>query len=192
LASLDRELSRTEPDPEIHALIHDSAGMNLAIDYLPGALTFDPVIHAMSAELASRLVWFDALVTNVDRTARNTNMLLWHRAPWIIDHGASLYFHHSPGWELDTRRPRAAFPGIKEHVELRSATQLREVDAPLADALHGQAIDEILAMVPDDWLVKGSGPGPAEVRDGYRRYFRDRLQPPRGFVEEAVEAAGVR
>src|SRR5262249_25422027 len=88
LASLDRDLARTEPDPEVHALIHDSGGINLAIDYLPGSINFDPVVHRMPPELASRIVWFDALVTNVDRTARNTNMLMWHRAPWLIDHGS--------------------------------------------------------------------------------------------------------
>ncbi len=98
-ASLDGALARTEPDPEIHALIHDSAGLNLALDYLPGSVSYDPVVHAISSDLASRIVWFDAFTTNVDRTPRNTNMLMWHRNPWLIDHGATLYFHHSPGWE---------------------------------------------------------------------------------------------
>ena len=97
-ATLDADLARTEPDPEIHALIHDSAGLNLALDYLPGSVSYDPLVHGLPAELASRIVWFDALVTNVDRTARNTNMLMWHRRPWLIDHGATLYFHHAPGW----------------------------------------------------------------------------------------------
>ena len=90
LAALDTDLARTEPDPEIHALIHDSAGLNLALDYLPGSVNYDPVVHRMPAHLASRIVWFDALVTNVDRTPRNTNMLMWHRAPWLIDHGSTL------------------------------------------------------------------------------------------------------
>ena len=97
-ASLDADLARTEPDPEIHALIHDSAGMNLAIDYLPGSVSYDPVVHNLPAALASRIVWFDAYTTNVDRTTRNTNMLIWHRQAWLIDHGATLYFHHSPVW----------------------------------------------------------------------------------------------
>src|SRR5688500_11310720 len=88
-AELDQELARTEPDPEIHALIHDSAGLNLAIDYLPGSVTYDPVVHRIDEVLATRILWFDGFVTNVDRTVRNTNMLMWHRAPWLIDHGAT-------------------------------------------------------------------------------------------------------
>ena len=96
-AELDRDLARTEPDPEIHALIHDSAGLNLALDFLPGAVTYDPLVHTLDADLLSRIVWFDGYVTNVDRTVRNTNMLMWHRRPWLIDHGATLYFHHARG-----------------------------------------------------------------------------------------------
>ena len=116
-ATLDRDLARTEPDREIHALIHDSAGLNVALDYLPGSVTFDPVVHTIDEELASKVVWFDAFVSNVDRTARNTNMLMWHKRPWLIDHGSTLYFHHSPGWVdgarardpgLSSRSPRAA------------------------------------------------------------------------------------
>ena len=103
-AELDRDLSRTEPDPEIHQLIYDSAGLNIAVDYLPGSVSFDPAVHRIDGELASRIVWFDALVTNVDRTARNTNMLVWHRKPWLIDHGATLYFHHATGWEHEDRK----------------------------------------------------------------------------------------
>src|SRR3977135_3697190 len=91
---LDADLARTEPDPEIHALIRASAGLNLALDYLPGSVTFDPVVERPAADPASRIVWFDAYVTNVDRTVRNTNMLMWHRRLWLIDHGATLYFHH--------------------------------------------------------------------------------------------------
>src|SRR3982751_2137961 len=104
-AELDAELARTEPDPEIHALILDSAGLNFAIDYLPGSVTYDPVATQIDPAVASRIVWFDAFVSNVDRTARNTNILLWHKQPWLIDHGAALYFQHSPGW-LEGVQPR--------------------------------------------------------------------------------------
>src|SRR5437764_12678114 len=135
IASLDGDLARTEPDPEIHALIHDSAGLNLALDYLPGAVNFDPVVHPMIADLASRIVWFDAFTSNVDRTPRNTNMLMWHRAPWLIDHGSSLYFHHSPGWETEGQRPRAAFAPIREHVLLPSASRIAEEDAAMTAML---------------------------------------------------------
>jgi hypothetical protein len=188
-ATLDPDLARTEPDPEIHALIHDSGGLNLAIDYLPGSVTFDPLVHHVSSQLASRTVWFDALVTNVDRTARNTNMLVWHKRPWLIDHGSSLYFHHSPGWTADAGRARAAFPAIKDHVLLRHATGIEQEDEAMAATLSEPVIDEILALVPRDWLRDGAGDrDPDSVRDAYRRYFRDRMTSPRGFVAEAAGA----
>ena len=179
LASLDVELSRTEPDPEIHALMHDSAGLNLALDYLPGSVNFDPLVHAVSADLASRIVWFDAFVSNVDRTPRNTNMLMWHREPWLIDHGSSMYFHHTPGWEEDPSRPRAPFPQIRQHVLLPRASALEDADAALSAMLTPEVVGDILSLVPDAWGVDG---------DAYRRYFAARLAAPRVFVEEAVGA----
>ncbi|HEX6976084.1 MAG TPA: HipA family kinase [Vicinamibacterales bacterium] len=182
-AMLDPDLARTEPDPEIHALIHDSAGLNLALDFLPGSVSYDPVIHKMDAALASRVVWLDAFVTNVDRTARNTNMLMWHRKPWLIDHGATLYFHHSPGWESDTARARAPFLQLKDHVLLGSAAKLREADEVLAPALTKDVLEGILALVPDEWLTEGR---PADLRAAYLRYLTDRLAAPRAFVEEAL------
>ncbi|MCL4813486.1 MAG: aminotransferase class I and II [Vicinamibacteraceae bacterium] len=189
LASLDPDLARTEPDPEIHALIHDSAGLNLALDYLPGAVGFDPIVHTIPVELASRIVWFDALVSNVDRTPRNTNMLMWHRAPWLIDHGSTLYFHHTEGWERDLSRARAAFPGIKDHVLLRHATTLEDEDERMARVLTEDVIEEIVRLVPDAWLADGANaPAADRVRAAYRRYLVDRLTPPRGFVEEAARA----
>src|SRR3954462_3461904 len=139
-ATLDPDLARTEPDPEIHALIHDSAGLNVALDYLPGSVNFDPVVHAVPPDLASRIVWFDALVSNVDRTARNTNMLMWHRKPWLIDHGATLYFHHTPGWDSDGTRARARFPIIKDPVLLGSAKRLEAEDEELSRVLTPDAI----------------------------------------------------
>ena len=131
-AALDGDLARTEPDPEIHALIHDSAGLNLALDYLPGSVSYDPLVHKMAADVAARVVWFDAYVSNVDRTARNTNMLIWHRQPWLIDHGATLFFHHSPGWHAEPERARSPFAGIKDHVLLRHSSSLQEVDEGMA------------------------------------------------------------
>jgi hypothetical protein len=179
LASLDADLARTEPDPEIHALMHDSAGLNLALDFLPGSINFDPLVHQMAPDLASRIVWFDSFVSNVDRTARNTNMLLWHRAPWLIDHGSSLYFHHSEGWAQDAARPRAAFPAIRDHVLLQAASLIRDQDAALAAALTPETIDRTLALVPAEWNVDMAP---------YRRYFLARLAAPRPFVEEAAGA----
>jgi len=182
IASLDPDLARTEPDPEIHALIHDSAGLNVALDYLPGSVNYDPVVHAVPPDLASGIVWFDALVSNVDRTARNTNMLMWHRALWLIDHGSTLYFHHSPGWERGGARPRAAFEAIKDHVLLGFATRLEEQDDRLAHLLTTEILDAILALVPDAWMDAAE---PAVVRAAYRQYFAERLAPPRTFLEEA-------
>ena len=175
-AMLDADLARTEPDPEIHALIHDSAGLNLALDYLPGSVSYDPLIHTLPAELASRIVWFDAFVTNVDRTARNTNMLMWHRQPWLIDHGATLYFHHSPGWEADRARPRTGFPNIKDHVLRHQATMLEEVDERMSKLLTREVIQRIVALIPEPWL---SGPG---GRVPYERYLMERLSEPRAFA----------
>jgi hypothetical protein len=189
LANLDRDLARTEPDPEIHALIHDSAGLNLALDFLPGSVTYDPVAQRLPADLASRIVWFDAYVTNVDRTVRNTNMLMWHRQLWLIDHGATLYFHHSAGWESEIARARGPFPGIKDHVLLRDASMLRELDDTLARALKRETIAGILAAVPDEWLRSdGSASSPSEARAAYGRYLADRVATPRPFLEEAVGA----
>ena len=130
---LDAELARTEPDPEIQELIKASVGLNLALDYLPGSVTFDPAVEKVDGELASCIVWFDAFVTNVDRTARNTNMLMWHRKLWLIDHGASLYFHHSRDGFLE--RATQPFALIKDHVLLPFADRIAEVDATLASRL---------------------------------------------------------
>src|SRR4029077_12030040 len=147
-AELDPDLARPEPDPEIFALIRDSAGLNLALDYLPSSVMFDPVVENVPADLASRVVWFDAFVTNVDRTVRNTNMLMWHRRLWLIDHGATLYFHHATGWAEDRARARAPFPLIKENVLLRRAGMLAEVDAAMAALLTPEIIERIVALVP--------------------------------------------
>lgn len=181
--TLDADLARTEPDPEIHALIHDSAGLNLALDYLPGSVSYDPLVHRLPAELASRIVWFDALVTNVDRTARNTNMLMWHRRPWLIDHGATLYFHHAPGWESDASRARTEFPNIKDHVLLHQATMVEEIDDRLSALLTREVIAEIVALIPEAWLPTPDGRVP------YQRYLIERLGPPRAFVRGVSSSA---
>ena len=188
-AELEGELARTEPDPEIHALILDSAGLNLALDYLPGSVTFDPIVQKIDADLASRIVWLDAFVTNVDRTVRNTNMLMWHRRLWLIDHGATLYFHHAPGWTTDERRPREPFPLIKDHVLLRSASQLDAVDEPMAAMLTPDAVRTIVSWIPASWLAPGDGTSDVEsVREAYVRHLLARLEPPRRFVQEAIGA----
>lgn len=188
-AELDADLARTEPDPEIHALIRSSAGLNLALDYLPGSVAFDPVVEKPAADLASRIVWFDAYVSNVDRTARNTNMLMWHRRLWLIDHGATLYFHHAPGWTADRTRAREPFPLISHHVLLRRADQLAAVDADMAAMLTVEILEGIVSLIPDVWLDGADAAGRADTeRAAYSQYLIDRLAAPRAFVEGALGA----
>lgn len=190
-AELDPRMAKTEPDPEIQDLLRQSEGLNLALDYLPGSIAFDPMIDrplAGQSLLASSVVWFDALVTNVDRTPRNTNLLVWHGALWLIDHGASLYFHHN--WDDHTlERSGAPFAPIKEHVLLRWASELRNVDEALAGMLTPAAIEQVVELIPESWL--GDVPQFATVemhRAGYRDWLLRRLESPREWVEEAIRA----
>ncbi|HEV8500860.1 MAG TPA: HipA family kinase [Casimicrobiaceae bacterium] len=186
LLDLDAELARSEPDPEIQDLIRASAGRNLGLDYLPGSTTFDPVVDILDAALAASIVWFDALVSNVDRTPRNTNMLIWHRRPWLIDHGAAFYFHHAG--EDFLSRAREPFTRIREHVLLPQATALAEVDDRLAAKLTDAIIAPIVAAVPGPWLHPHDAAAADAARAGYHRYLRARLDAPRAFVEEAIRA----
>lgn len=183
---LDADLARTEPDAEIQHLIKSSAGLNLALDYLPGAVTFDPLVEHPDADLASRIVWFDAYVTNVDRTPRNTNLLMWHRRLWLIDHGAALYFHHA--WDGYLERSTDAFARIRDHVLLPAASRLADVDAELAAKLDGDAIERIVARIPDSWLGDAPFASASAQRDAYSAWLKRRLDVPRAFVEEAIRA----
>jgi len=186
---LDADLARTEPDPEIQDLIKKSAGLNLALDYLPGSVMFDPVVEKPDAKLASDIVWFDAYVTNVDRTARNANMLMWHRRLTLIDHGAALYFHHS--WNNYLERSLDAFHQVKDHILLpfTTASALRDSDSKLGPGLTPELITRIVSMIPDAWL---SGPSPfhsrEESRSAYVQYLVHRLSETHLFLEEAVRA----
>jgi hypothetical protein len=185
LIQLDPDLARTEPDPEIQDLIRASGGLNVALDYLPGAVTFDPVTHRPDAALASAIVWFDAFVTNVDRTVRNTNMLMWHRQLHLIDHGAALYFHHD--WDADyLERSRDPFPRIREHVLLPFASALQEAHESMLERLTPRVIRSLVALVPDDLLAGDPAFQTSdEFRDAYERYLLRRLEPPHDFFMEA-------
>jgi hypothetical protein len=187
LVELDPELARTEPDPEIQHLIRASAGLNLALDYLPGSVAFDPVVEQPDAQLASAIVWFDAFVSNVDRTARNTNLLMWHRKLWLIDHGAALYFHHN--WNGYLERATDPFARIRDHVLLPFASGLREADAHMSALLSRETIGRIVALVPDAWLG-GDAPfaDAAAHRAAYAQYLCRRIETPRAFAEEAFRA----
>jgi hypothetical protein len=146
-AELDPAYGRTEPDEEIQDLLKASAGLNLALHYLSGAITYDPVVDDIDAKLASQIVWLDSLVTNVDRTARNTNMLIWHRELWLIDHGAALYFHHA--WQNVAEQGKRSFAQIKDHVLLPFATELDIVNEEYKTVLTPESIRAIVALVPD-------------------------------------------
>ncbi|HEU4616926.1 MAG TPA: HipA family kinase [Gammaproteobacteria bacterium] len=185
---LDPDLARTEPDPEIQELIQASAGLNLALDYLPGSVTFDPVVRAPDGDFASAVVWFDAFVTNVDRTARNTNILEWHRKLWLIDHGAALYFHHA--WnERYREHSRTPFPMIKDHVLLAYAERLEEADRAVGARITGDVIRGAVALIPDAWLEEESPVGgPSEQRRVYVDYLTGRLEARQAFLEEALRA----
>ncbi|MBM0103865.1 hypothetical protein JM946_03885 [Steroidobacter sp. S1-65] len=190
LIELDPDLARTEPDPEIQDLIRASGGLNVALDYLPGAITFDPVVFHPDAILASKIVWFDAFVTNVDRTARNTNMLVWHRQLRLIDHGAALYFHHS--WAQYLERSRDAFPMIRDHVLLPFATALDEAHEHMLTHITPAAIQHIVALIPDA-LLRGDATfsSAAEYRAAYGEYLLRRLQAPHLFFDEVKRARAV-
>jgi hypothetical protein len=187
LIDLDADLARTEPDPELQALIRHSGGLNVALDYLPSAAMFDPIVHRVDAALASAVVWLDAFVTNVDRTARNTNLLMWHRRLYLIDHGAALYFHHA--WDDYRKRSCDAFPMIKDHVLLPYATLLAQTHEQMIARLQAATLEAIAAALPDE-LLGGDGcfSSAAEYRAAYAEYLRLRLQGPHLFIEEAIRA----
>jgi hypothetical protein len=185
--SLDPEIAKTEPDPEIQDLIRASGGLNLGLDYLPGSVMFDPVADKPDADLASRIVWFDAYVTNVDRTPRNANMLMWHRRLWLIDHGAALYFHHA--WTDMDRRIKDPFSLIKEHILLPFASMLEAADQAMTAAITGNVIKEIVELVPDEWMEEHAPFSTiAENKEAYVEYLRRRLEEPRHFRQEAIRA----
>lgn len=187
LVRLDAALARTEPDPEIQDLIRASAGLNLALDYLPGSITFDPLVDRAEAELASAIVWFDAYTTNIDRTPRNTNLLVWHRRLWLIDHGAALYFHHD--WRNYMERSRHSFPQIKEHVLLPFAADLTQADATLSAQVTPALVQHVLGLIPDEWLAGEPQFATAdELRAAYADYLLKRLLLPRAFAQEAANA----
>ena len=188
LIELDAALARTEPDQEIQELLRKSVGSYIALDYLPGSLGWEPALAPPpGAELAARVVWFDAFVTNVDRTARNPNLLLWHKKLQLIDHGAALYFHHD--WAEHMAKARSPFSAIRQHVLLARAGDLRAADAELSVKLDEAALTAIVALVPEAWLTNDASP--AEVRRGYVEHLCARLSGPRDFVEEAIRAQRV-
>jgi hypothetical protein len=184
LAEVDPALGRAEPDPEIQELIEASPGTNLGVDFLPGALPYSPAVAwRPSPELAADVVWLDAITTNVDRTPQNPNLLLWHDRLWLIDHGAALYRQHA-GLEPTADAARA-FPQIAQHVLLDCAGPIAAADARLAPQVDRALLEELVALVPDDWLT-----GP--TRADYVDYLLARVARSAEIAQEAERARAPR
>jgi hypothetical protein len=186
-ANLDEAFGRSEGDEEIQDLLQGSQGLNLALHFLSGSITFDPVVTIVDDKLASQIVWLDAYITNVDRTFRNTNMLIWHKELWLIDHGACLYFHHSwNNWEQHSKSP---FALIKDHVLLPQASLLKEVDAEFKALLTNEKLEEIVNTIPEEWLVwEDTDETPEALRNVYLQFLQTRLKNSEIFVNQAQNA----
>lgn len=187
LLDVGEEFGITEPDQEVQDLLRNSRGLNLGLHFLSGALMLDPYVNPVDADEASRIVWTDALMTNVDRTTRNTNMLVWHGSEtWLIDHGAALFFHHS--WNrTPSEAAIAPFPYIKDHALLRKAEKLEETDALMRQTITPEKIRQICDMVPEEWLVREDlGMSADEVRRAYRIFLTTRLEDSAKFTAEAI------
>lgn len=186
LLNLDHAFGITEPDEEVQELLRNSEGLNLGMHFLDGAATFEPTVNKIDPLTASKLVWLDAFLTNVDRTRFNPNMMIWHNELWLIDHGASLYFHHS---HKDSRQAGIdPFPYIKTHVMLPYAGQLQEADKQMRQAITPRTLSKIVDMIPSEWLEEeGATITAEEAREAYRTMLTTRLANSKIFVEEAIK-----
>ena len=185
-ANLDEAFGRTEPDEEIQDLLKFSIGLNLALHYLQGAITYDPAVSAVDPLLASKIIWLDCLLMNVDRTYRNTNMLMWNKELWLIDHGAALYFHHS--WENWREHAKKSFTPIKDHVLLPQASELEKADAELKIIITPEKIRSIISALPGEWLTSTFEESPEEVKNIYSDYLISRLETSPKLINEALNA----
>jgi len=185
-ANLDSAFGRIEGDEEIQDLLKASTGMNLGLHYLSGSMTFDPLAISISPLLASQIVWLDCLLMNVDRTSRNTNMLWWNKELWLIDHGASLYFHHA--WQ-DWDNPAKPFPFVKDHVLLFKASALDEVNTSFHTLLTADRIMQIVSAIPEEWLIDDSPfASVSQHRDAYSTFLVSRIKNSDLFIKEAKHA----
>jgi hypothetical protein len=186
-ATLDEAFGRTEPDEEIQDLLRASHGTNIGLHFLSGAVNFDPVVTDVDALTASRIVWLDAFLTNIDRTFRNTNMLIWNRELWLIDHGASLYFHHT--WDNWKQNAASPFVYVKDHVLLPKATEMEAADEFCRERLSGQFLQDLVDNIHDEWLDwHDSDLNPSEIRSVYTEFLITRLENSGTFVKEAIDA----
>ncbi len=185
-ANLDEAFGRTEPDEEIQDLLKASVGTNLALHYLSGAISFDAALSKIDPLTASKIVWLDALLMNVDRTARNTNMLMWQKELWLIDHGAALYFHHS--WTDPVLQAKKPFVMIKDHVLLPAASQLKEVNEAFKNLVTKEKVEAIVQLIPADFLQWEEGLPAEEIQKGYVNFITARLEHAGNFINEANNA----
>lgn len=185
-ANLDEAFGRTEGDEEIQDLLQGSQGLNLGLHFLSGALTYDAAVNNCDALLASKIVWLDAYITNVDRTFKNTNLLIWKKELWLIDHGAAFYFHHSwDNWKTTALTP---FTLIKDHVLLPKATRLEEVNSEYTSKLNDTVLREIVYQIPEDWLLwEDQAITPTEIRDVYFQFLSIRLANASVFLKQAQD-----
>lgn len=183
--NLDSSFGITEPDEEVQELLRKSEGLNLGLHFLDGAATFDPSVNNVDGLTASKIVWLDAFLTNVDRTRLNPNMMIWNKELWLIDHGASLYFHHS--WRDASEAARDPFPYIKTHVLLPYANRLEEADKLMRQAITPRTLSKIVDLIPEEWLREdGSDIKPSERREAYRKFLTERLASSKIFTAEAI------
>tara|TARA_R110002050_G_scaffold56512_3_gene127130 strand:- start:92977 stop:93834 length:858 start_codon:yes stop_codon:yes gene_type:complete len=185
--NLDDSFSKTEPDEEIQDLLKFSVGLNLGLHFLSSAITYDPLVSTVDAMTASKIVVLDSIISNIDRTAKNTNLLHWNKELWIIDNGASFYFHHN--WNTWKNHLTRTFPLIKDHVLLERATQLTEAAVEIKQALEKDTLQEIIAIIPEDWLLSESDTlTPKEMRAAYVEYLEAKLSMIDVLVKEAEDA----
>lgn len=186
-AELDENFGRTEADEEIQDLLRGSHGLNLGLHFLSGAINFDPVVTTVDTCLASKVVWLDAFLTNIDRTFRNTNMLIWNKELWLIDHGASLYFHHTwDNWEQLSKSP---FAYVKDHVLLPQASLLEQVDLEMKEILTSDVLHSIVELLPNEWLPEDERELSAEQqKEVYFSFLNQRLNHTELFINEANNA----
>ncbi|WP_300570113.1 HipA family kinase [Flavobacterium sp.] len=186
-ATLDEAFGRTEADEEIQDLLQFSQGLNLGLHYLSGAITYDAAVNDCDELLASKIVWLDAFITNVDRTFRNTNLLIWHKELWLIDHGAAFYFHH--GWDNWEATAMTPFALIKDHVLLPKATKLKEVHAEYTKKLNNTILKELVDLIPDEWLQWENGTiTPEEIKAVYFQFLSIRLANADVFFKQTQDA----
>jgi len=185
--NLDDSFSKTEPDEEIQDLLKFSVGLNLGLHFLSGAITYDPLVSIADSLSASKVVLLDRIITNIDRTVKNTNLLNWNKELWLIDHGASLYFHHN--WDHWKKHLGRTFPNIKDHVLLERADHLTEAAEEIKASIHRDLITDIVSLIPEDWLQdESTALTPSEMRRAYIEILCDKLSNIDLLVKEATDA----